>query len=68
MLELIEFYCKFCGDTYDPIFGCRCSVTQAPTSTAELLIVQPRLDLRRTVGGNLRGNGCSVELHCRTLD
>lgn len=26
MLEIIEDYCKVCGDTYDPLFGCRCAV------------------------------------------
>jgi hypothetical protein len=29
MLEIIEDYCKVCGDTYDPLFGCRCDVTRA---------------------------------------
>ena len=39
MLEVGEIYCKICGDTYDPMFGCRCAVTQSPRIT-----VRNRLD------------------------
>jgi hypothetical protein len=30
LVEIMENYCKVCGDTY-PMFGCRCDVTRAPS-------------------------------------
>jgi hypothetical protein len=36
MVEIMENYCKVCGDTYDPMFGCRCDVTRAPSLQTDL--------------------------------
>ena len=41
MLEIMEDYCKRCGDTYDPALGCRCA-HYCVTTDLDFVIIENR--------------------------
>ncbi len=48
-VDLIEDYCRLCGDLFDPWFGCRCSLlrgTPLPNRGSDSVEVQGRLPLQ----------------------